>query len=61
MPGDRPELSRLREMGLLPGTEVELVRYAPLGDPVEISLGGSLLSLRRREACLIGVRPLPLA
>ena len=50
------ELSRLRELGLLPGTEVELVRHAPLGDPIEISLGGALLSLRLREASLIRVR-----
>jgi len=41
---------RLLEMGLLPGTPVELVRFAPLGDPVEIKLRNSHLSLRRLEA-----------
>lgn len=49
---DRP---RLMEMGLLVGTEVELVRFAPLGDPVEIKVRGYRLSLRRHEAELIWV------
>lgn len=48
---------RLLEMGLLVGTPVELVRFAPLGDPVEIKLRGYHLSLRRHEADLILVRP----
>ena len=42
--------SRLMEMGLLVGTPVELVRFAPLGDPVEIKVRGYHLSLRRHEA-----------
>jgi Fe2+ transport system protein FeoA len=37
-------------MGLLPGTQVEVVRYAPLGDPVEIKVRGYNLSLRKHEA-----------
>jgi Fe2+ transport system protein FeoA len=41
---------RLMEMGLLPGTPLELVRFAPLGDPVEIKLRNYHLSLRRLEA-----------
>jgi ferrous iron transport protein A len=42
--------ARLMEMGLLVGTSVELVRFAPLGDPVEIKVRGYHLSLRRHEA-----------
>lgn len=42
--------ARLMEMGLLVGTPVELVRFAPLGDPVEIKVRGYNLSLRRHEA-----------
>ena len=42
--------SRLMEMGLLVGTRVELVRFAPLGDPVEIKVRGYNLTLRRHEA-----------
>jgi ferrous iron transport protein A len=47
---------RLMEMGLLPGTSVELVRFAPLGDPVEIKLRNYHLSLRKLEAEKIFVR-----
>ena len=42
--------ARLLEMGLLVGTEVELVRFAPLGDPVEIKVRGYNLTLRKHEA-----------
>ncbi len=49
---------RLLEMGLLIGTRVQLVRYAPLGDPVEIKLRGYNLSLRKHEAERIIVRPI---
>jgi ferrous iron transport protein A len=48
--------ARLMEMGLLVGTSVELVRFAPLGDPVEIKVRGYHLSLRRHEAEQILVR-----
>jgi len=46
-PTSRP---RLMEMGLLVGTKVELVRFAPLGDPVEIKVRGYNLTLRKSEA-----------
>ena len=42
--------ARLLEMGLLVGTSVELVRFAPLGDPVEIKVRGYHLTLRKQEA-----------
>ncbi len=48
---------RLLEMGLLVGTPVELVRFAPLGDPVEIKVRGYHLTLRKHEAEQIWVRP----
>jgi len=51
---DKP---RLMEMGLLVGTPVELVRFAPLGDPVEIKVRGYHLTLRKQEAEQILVRP----
>ena len=47
---------RVLEMGLLAGTSVELVRFAPLGDPVEIKVRGYNLSLRKQDAELILVR-----
>ncbi len=53
-PQSRP---RLMEMGLLVGTAVELVRFAPLGDPVEIKVRGYNLTLRKHEAEQIFVQP----
>ncbi|HVU36462.1 MAG TPA: FeoA family protein [Opitutaceae bacterium] len=41
---------RLREMGLLAGTRITLVRTAPLGDPIEIKVRGYHLTLRKSEA-----------
>lgn len=41
---------RLAEMGLIAGTDVRLVRVAPLGDPLEIELHGYFLSLRKADA-----------
>ena len=49
--------SRLMEMGLLVGTTVELVRFAPLGDPVEIKVRGYHLTLRKHEAEQVLVEP----
>ena len=46
---------RLMEMGVLPGTAVELVRFAPMGDPLEIKVRGYHLTLRKQEADLIEV------
>lgn len=53
-PESRP---RLMEMGLLVGTPVELVRFAPLGDPVDIKVRGYHLTLRKHEAEQILVQP----
>jgi len=50
---------RLREMGLLPGTRVTLVRTAPLGDPLEIKIRGYNLTLRKSEAAHVLVEPAP--
>ena len=49
---------RLREMGLLTGTKIVLVRAAPLGDPLEIRIGNTRLSLRNREAACVLVTKL---
>ena len=48
---------RLREMGLLPGTSIQLIRAAPLGDPLEIKVRGYHLTLRKIEAEHIVVEP----
>jgi ferrous iron transport protein A len=51
-------LLRLREMGLLAGTRVTLIRTAPLGDPIEIKVRGYYLTLRKSEADLVLVERL---
>lgn len=48
---------RLREMGVLPGTRITLVRTAPLGDPLEIKVRGYHLTLRKSEADHVRVEP----
>lgn len=45
---------RLMEMGLTVGSEFQVVRFAPLGDPLEIKVRGYHLSLRKSDAA--GVR-----
>ncbi len=51
-------LQRLMEMGLMVGTEFEVLKVAPLGDPVEIAFRSQRLCLRRAEASGIEVMPL---
>lgn len=41
---------RLRELGFLPGVEVEMIGRAPLGDPLAVFVRGSRMALRRRDA-----------
>jgi ferrous iron transport protein A len=53
--GDVAIARRLMELGLVPGTSVEVVRRAPLGDPVELRLRQGHLSIRRSEALNIHV------
>jgi Fe2+ transport system protein FeoA len=44
---------RLLDMGVVPGAPVEMERVAPLGDPVEVTIKGYHLSLRKEEAANI--------
>lgn len=48
--GEGPLKRRLAEMGLTPGCRVLVRRTAPFGDPIELSLRGYELSLRRQDA-----------
>ena len=54
-PGEPVYRQRLISMGLLPGTEFIVSRLAPLGDPVEITVRGFSLSLRKDEASIIRI------
>lgn len=56
--GAGPVKRRLFDMGITPKTEIYLRKTAPLGDPVEVSLRGYELSLRKSEAGLVEVEPL---
>jgi Fe2+ transport system protein FeoA len=44
---------KLMDMGMVRGTEVEVLGIAPLGDPMEIKIKGFNLSIRKNEANLI--------
>jgi Fe2+ transport system protein FeoA len=55
--GPRAFRRRLLELGLLPGTVVRKQKVAPLGDPIELSVRGTRLSIRRAEARGIEVAP----
>lgn len=49
--GENPDvIGRLSQMGILPGTEVTVVRVGPLGDPLELAIGsGQNIALRKEE------------
>ncbi len=67
-PGDRGKVAsfnlppeqkqRFLEMGLTIGTEVQFVKFAPMGDPLEIKVRGYHLSLRKADAAGIYVNRL---
>jgi Fe2+ transport system protein FeoA len=44
---------RLLQFGVVEGADIEFLRAAPAGDPIEIRVMGSALSLRRSEAALV--------
>ncbi len=46
---------RIREMGLVPGTQITIQGRAPLNDPVALRVGGCTITLRNNEADLITV------
>lgn len=55
--GHDEHITRLRELGLVPGTKVRLVRRAPFGDPIEVAVRGSRIAMRRSEARHIQILP----
>jgi ferrous iron transport protein A len=50
---------KLLSMGLTPGTEIQVMRVAPLGDPVEVRVRGCSVSLRKDEAAALLIDSLP--
>ena len=53
--GESELYQRLLEMGLTTGTPVEVVRFAPMGDPIDIKIRGYHLSLRHQEARFVQI------
>ncbi|MEA3560759.1 MAG: FeoA family protein [Candidatus Omnitrophota bacterium] len=49
---------RILDMGVIPGSGIEVQRVAPLGDPIEVKIKGYCLSLRKNEAANIYVEPI---
>ena len=45
------------DMGVIPGAEVTLVKYAPMGDPIELRIHGYELTLRLADAAKIDIEP----
>ena len=56
---DRFYRSQLLSMGLLPNAQFEVLRRAPLGDPLLIRVNNDLITLRRQEASVLQVEWLP--
>ena len=54
---DKELALKLMEMGCLPGETVVIERKAPFGDPIAIAISGYLLSLRKKDAATILVKP----
>ena len=51
-----PELrSRLYALGIIPGSALEILRFAPLGDPIQVKVRGTLISVRKADAEIIKV------
>ena len=48
-------INRLMEMGMVPGAQVQVVRLAPFGDPIDLKVRDYHLSIRKSEAALIRI------
>ncbi len=56
--GDDEAADRLMEMVLVEDTPIQVIKFAPLGDPMEIEVRGYHLTLRKMEAANVGVEKL---
>ena len=55
--GEGPVKRRIMDMGITKGSEIHIRKVAPLGDPVEITVRGYELSLRKADAACVDVEP----
>ncbi|MCD6106043.1 MAG: ferrous iron transport protein A [Thermoplasmata archaeon] len=49
---------KIMDMGIVPGAKLRILGEAPLGDPMDVELNGTFLSIRKKEASLIEVEEL---
>ena len=54
--GEGPLRQRILDMGVTKGTEIKVLKMAPFGDPLEVTVRGFQLSLRKAEAACIEVK-----
>ena len=55
--GEGSRRQHFLDMGLIPDASIKIVKYAPLGDPMEVMIHGYALTLRKADAALIEVEP----
>ena len=48
--------SRLYALGVIPGSTLDILRFAPLGDPIQVKVRGSFISIRKSDAEVIRVK-----
>ena len=53
--GDGPVKRRIMDMGITKGVEINIRKVAPLGDPIELTVRGYELSVRKADAAMIEV------
>lgn len=49
---------RLLVLGVTPGSTLEVIRVAPLGDPIELRIRGCLITVRKDEAEILDIEPI---
>lgn len=53
--GDAVVLTRLRELGLIPGEKIRIAGRAPFGEPLLVEVRGAVVALRKKEAQCVQV------
>ena len=48
--------SRLYALGVIPGSTLDILRFAPLGDPIQVKVRGTFISIRKADAEVIKVK-----
>ncbi len=48
--------SRLYALGVIPGSTLDILRFAPLGDPIQVKVRGTFISIRKADAEVITVK-----